>query len=214
MKVSKEIPLNKNRLEQLSDGVFAIVFTLLILEIKVPERMDLTNQQMIVELLNRTPLFVSYILSFAVIGMFWLSHNFMFEMSAKNADRKIILMNTIYLSLVSLIPFSSHFLGQHSNSAIASAFYGINILLISISFLAMYQYIWRTPHILHADITPGLKKNGEIRQYLLICFYIIGILFSFLSVPIAMFCYLFPVFFNIIPGLLTRTESAFGFELE
>jgi uncharacterized membrane protein len=146
--------------------------------------------------------------------MFWLSHNFMFEMSAKNADRKIILMNTIYLCLISLIPFSSHFLGRHSGSSIAAAFYGANILLISLSFLSMYWYIWRTPHILHAEMNPRLKKNGEIRQYLIICFYAIGIVASFINIPVAIICYLFPVFFNIVPGLLTRTEIAFGFETE
>jgi uncharacterized membrane protein len=214
MLASKEMPLNKNRLEQLSDGVFSIVFTILILEIKVPEMKDLTNQQMVLELINRTPLFITYFLSFAVIGMFWLSHNFMFEMSAKNADRKIILMNTLYLSLISLIPFSSHFLGQHSNSPIASAFYGVNILLISFSFLLLNRYIWKTPHILHGDMTPRLKKNSEIRQHLILGFYSAGIFISFINIPVALFCYLFPVFFNIVPGLLTRTENLFGYDVK
>ena len=214
MSKEPEILLSKARLEALSDGVFAIVLTLLILEIKVPELHNLSNADMLHELSLKIPLFATYFLSFAVISMFWLSHHFMFAWRAKNVDRTVILINSLYLCLLSLIPFSSHFLGQQIDSSIASAFYGVNISILSVVFLWLSNYVWNSEHIKSDTMTSRNKKQGDIRQYMVLSFNFLGIIFSFVNIPFALFLYLFPVFFNIIPGLLNTFEKFLGFEIK
>jgi uncharacterized membrane protein len=214
MSQEPEIIMPKNRLEALSDGVFAIVLTLLILEIKVPELHSLSNSGMLHELQLKLPLFATYFLSFALITNFWVSHHFMFLFRARNVDRIIILINSLYLCLLSLIPFSSHFLGSQIDSQVAAIFYGVNISLVSIIFLWMSKYALQAEHIESDQFSNRIRKQGNIRQYIVLIFNFLGIICSFINIPLALLFYFFPVVFNIIPGFLNSLEKIFGFEIK
>ena len=208
-----EIVMPKNRLEALSDGVFAIVLTLLILEIKVPESINLSNPEMLNELFLKLPLFGTYFLSFALITNFWVAHHYMYIYRAKNVDRVIMLINNLYLCVLSLIPFSSHFLGVHINSPIAAIFYGLNITLLSAIFLWMSEYAIKSEHIDTEVVNLRTRRQGQARQYITFGFNALGVIFAFVNIPFALFLYLFPVIFNILPGSLNFLEKLFGFKL-
>ena len=214
MKPEQVLIMSKNRVEALSDGVIAIILTLLILEIKIPEIHTTSNSVMLHKLSDKIPLFITYFLSFAVISMFWISHHFLFAFGVKNVDRIVVLLNFLSLAALSIIPFSSHFLGSHLDNSVASAFYGFNMLAVSFSFMFLYAYIWKSDSIINGELSTRTKKQGKIRQALNIGFNTLGIIFSFIYIPFALFCYLFPVFFNIIPGLLNFTEKMLGITIE
>lgn len=100
--------MNKLRLEAFSDGVFAIIITILVLEIKVPELgPDVSNIELWHTLSEYGHILIGYFLSVAVIAMFWLSHHFLFHTGAKNIDRWVVQLNTFFLAILALIPFSA-----------------------------------------------------------------------------------------------------------
>ncbi len=211
-----ELAMNKARLEALSDGVFAIVMTLLVIEIKVPEIEPghLINTAALIKSLNSyTPIFISYFLTFAIISVLWLSHHFLLHQYAKNIDRFIIQLNALFLCFISLIPFSSHFLGVYFNQPLALAIFGTNMLLSYTMIYVMQQYILRAEHIENAQIPTRILKQGKIRMIVNIGFSGFGILFGLINTNLGLICLIIPVLFTIIPGMLTKVERLFGIEI-
>jgi uncharacterized membrane protein len=206
--------MNKLRLEFLSDGVFAIVFTILVLELRVPEAlMHPTSGELWHALSELTPLFVAYFVSFAVLTTFWMAHNFFFSEVVKIINRQLVLLNMLYLAFVSLVPFSTHLLGRYSDIQTAVLMYGINILIIAAVAALRFEYaLWSgeidTSHNNRREIA-----QGRVRAYVMVVTTLCGMLVSYVSLSSALFLYAFPIVFNIIPGLLNATERLLGFRL-
>ena len=208
--------MNKTRIENLSDGVFAIVFTLLIIEIHVPEfhHAGVTNWELWQALYSITPLFVSYYVSFIVLVMFWISHHALFGLIGHTINRKLILMNFFYLCMIAFVPFSSNLIGTHSETQLAFVIYGLNILAIGIANLAMLKYAHYSHDIDTTQVTSRLFKQAVFRFSITPLFSLIGIFVVFLSFPLALFFFAFPILFNIIPGGLDYLEKRFKLKFE
>ncbi|MFZ1626220.1 MAG: TMEM175 family protein [Candidatus Moraniibacteriota bacterium] len=202
--------MNKFRLEALSDGVFAIVMTLLVIEITVPEIHHPSDTQLWLELQQLGPLFVSYFVSFTVLAMFWISHNFFYGAFTKVVNRQLVLLNMFYLSFVSLIPFSAHFLGSYPDSELAVLVYGCNVFLLGAASTAVLQYAIHSEEIDTSHITQRILAQARIRSYLIPAMTLIGIIAIPFSLSFALFCYAFPILFNIVPGLLNWVEQKVG----
>ena len=190
--------MNKTRLENLTDGVFAIVMTLLVIEIRVPE----TQGPLLESLRELTPLFVSYFLSFAVLSAFWLSHHGFFHLLIKSINRQLIQLNILYLSFVSLIPFSAHVLGSHPYDQVAVMWYGVNIILVVTALLIMLIYAIRSPEVENEHVGKRLYWQAGIRNGLTLSMALLGIAVSYHSTHLAIFLYLIPTIFNAIPNSL------------
>ena len=201
------IIMSKNRLEALSDAVFAIVMTLLTIEIKVPTFEGFhylpNNAELFDKLKEITPLFSAYFLSFAVLSMFWLSHHFLFHAHAKNIDRVLILLNMIYLCFLAIIPFTSQLLGEYIHSSLATTIYGLNLMCVALLNLAMYYYAWHVEHIENGVLSFRVKRQTSLRVFTTIMCLGIGILCGPISTYLSMAFYLIPVILGNIPGLLT-----------
>ena len=205
--------MDKNRVETFSDGVFAIVMTLLVFDIKIPDVSGpITNAHLWVLIGSLSPLFVSYVLSFLVLAIFWINHNFVFHTYMKELDRYLNLMNMVYLLFLVFIPFSAHLFGTYPYNEPAALIYGLNILAVIFMSSLMTLRLRKHPELSH-EISSRQGKQGRIRTRLTIYSYIIGIIFSFIFIPASIFFYLFPLIFNIIPGTLNLMERIFGFEL-
>lgn len=208
--------MDKTRLEFLSDGVFAIVFTLLIIEIHVPEfhHSHVTNQELWQALVSITPLFISYYVSFVVLTMFWISHHALFGLIKHTINRKIILINFAFLCMIAFVPFSANLIGTHAGTELAFVVYGLNIFAIGIINLAMLKYAHYSNDIDTSIITPRLFKQAVFRFTITPLFSIIGIIVVFFSFPLALFFFAFPILFNIIPGGLNYLENKFNLNFE
>ncbi len=206
--------MNKNRLDALSDGVFAIVMTLLTIEIGFSGDFHAANDgELWSALVSITPLFVAYFVSFNVLTMFWVSHNFLFHSLTKTIDRGLILLNLIYLSFVALIPFFAKIVGNYPDSRLAVQLYGFNVLIIGIMTILLFRYAnWSKEVETHA-ISSRMQKQGVIRRFITPFFTILGLIATFWSIPVALFFYALPIVFNTIPGSLNFLERFFGFEL-
>ena len=125
--------MNKVRLETLVDGVFAIIMTLLVFSIKIPDTPhDMTDAQILSALYILIPTFFAYCLTFGTITSYWLSHHILITVFTKNMNRQLVMLNILFLMFLSLLPFSANVLGAHSMSIVAIDVYGVNTLLISL----------------------------------------------------------------------------------
>lgn len=202
--------MNKHRLETLSDGVFAIVMTLLVMEFRLPE--SSANMTVPEELAALSPVFFSYFVSFIVLDMFWVSHNALFHIFTKNVNRIMIQLNMLYLALMAFVPFSAHMLGSHLHTESAIVLYGVNIFLLGIVNYAMLRYALVSDEIDTDHVSERAIKQSTIRMTLTPTMTAIGIAMTFVSIPLALFFYAFPILFNIIPGVLDRIEEFFGLD--
>lgn len=206
--------MNKARLEALSDGVFAIVMTLLVIEIVIPDILNPTDTKLVAALSQLTPLFVSYFVSFVVLAMFWMSHNFFYSSFTKNVDRILVLLNMLYLSLIALLPFSAHFLGLYLTSPVAVLTYGVNVFAIGLIASLVLQYAVVSDEIDTAHTSRRMLMQARIRSLLTPVCTLVGMMLIGVSTWVALGFYAFPIIFNIVPGLLDLVERKLGLNFD
>lgn len=126
--------MNKNRLEAFSDGVLAIILTIMVLEIKVPEGYDFATLQKIF------PIFLSYILSFIYIGIYWNNHHHMLH-SVTKVNGKILWANLHLLFLLSLVPVATGWIGETHFAKLPMALYGFMLLMAGVAYFILQSII-------------------------------------------------------------------------
>lgn len=177
----------KNRLGALADGVFAIVMTLLVLELSVPVIAESSvNTELIGKLLGLWPKFLVYMLSFIVLGTLWIFHHSTYNYITRS-DGKLAWMNIIFLMFVALIPFSASLLGEYGTTEVAVAIFGINVLLPTTIGTLIWIYIITKPILADKVIDARVARQRTIMGLFGCCFYLLGIGISFIS-PIASLC--------------------------
>ena len=129
--------MNKNRLEAFSDGVLAIIITIMVLELKIP---DGTNFEALLQLF---PIFVSYILSFIYVGIYWNNHHHMMH-TVKKVTGGILWANLHLLFWLSLIPFATAWIGEHHFAPFPMLFYGFILLMCGIAYNILQKQIIKT----------------------------------------------------------------------
>jgi uncharacterized membrane protein len=138
-----------DRLEIFSDAVIAIAITLLVLDIKVPNSRD---GRLIHDLWQRWPSYVAYVLSFAVIGIMWVSHHSMFE-RIQRVDRRLLFLDLWLLLGIGFLPFPTALLAEYarqggSNSHASAAIYSATMTFIGFAFLSIWVHLARHPYLL------------------------------------------------------------------
>ncbi len=207
--------MDTRRVESLSDGVFSIAMTLLIIDLNIPKALgQLSDQDIFNNLLLLKPVILSYFISFTVLSMYWISHHVFFHLITKNVNRVLTLINMLYLALIAFVPFSAHLLGAYDHSQVAVIFYGLNLVLISAASIGLFLYALRSHEIDTAHVTTRMVKQAMIRSLLTPVCVILGIAFSFVSLPVALGFYAFPVLFNIFPGGIDLLERHFNLQLD
>ncbi len=190
--------MSHTRLDQLADGIFAIVMTILVFEIKVPEIWGgIDNAGLWLEIKHMLPVFLSYILSFALLFTYWRAHHFFISVYAKNVDSMLTNINAIFFMLVSLVPFSSQLLGEFSNNELSIIIFSVHIILIGLSLYWMRRYVLFSPHIRNPEITKREIRGSTIRILVPVFFAIISIPLCFWSIKVSMALLTLSVIFNL-----------------
>jgi len=135
--------LNKQRLEAFSDGVFAIVITLLILDIRIPNVPPTALPAALVSIL---PQVLTYIMSFFVVGLYWHLHH-QVAAQIKLIDEAFIWLNLIWLLFVSMLPFPTALLGRYPLQPIPLTIYGINLILVNVTGFVILVYFKNHPEL-------------------------------------------------------------------
>ena len=126
--------MNKGRLEAFSDGVIAILITIMVLELKVPHGADWENMRPLL------PVFLSYVLSFIYIGIYWNNHHHLLQ-ATKQINGKILWANLHLLFWLSLIPFVTGWMGENHFAPLPTAVYGIILLAAAIAYYILQNLI-------------------------------------------------------------------------
>ncbi|RKD92255.1 TMEM175 family protein [Mangrovibacterium diazotrophicum] len=163
--------MNKGRLEAFSDGVLAIIITIMVLEIKVPHGHDLKDLKPLI------PIFLSYLLSFIYIGIYWNNHHHMLH-TAKQVRGDVLWANLHLLFWLSLIPFVTGWMGENHFQAMPMALYGIVLLMAALAYFLLQRRI-----IVSQGENSILKKavGKDIKGKISPIIYLISIAASFLS---------------------------------
>ncbi len=126
--------MGKTRLEAFSDGVIAILITIMVLELKVPHGENLAA------LLPLIPVFLSYVLSFIYLGIYWNNHHHMLH-TLHTVTGPVLWANLHLLFWLSLIPFTTGWMGENHFAAMPSALYGVVLLMAAIAYWILQQLI-------------------------------------------------------------------------
>lgn len=188
--------MTSNRLEAFSDGVLAIIITIMVLELISPDQVTLES------LIPIIPTFISYLFSFIYIGIYWNNHHHLFQVTQK-INGRILWSNLHLLFWLSLIPFATTWIGENYTAHVPVALYGFILLMSAIAFF-----------ILQRNIIKGHEENFILREAvgrdlkgkISITLYTFGVLISYLNTWVALATYIIVAIIWFIPD--SRIEGA------
>ena len=167
--------MTKSRLEAFSDGVIAILITIMVLELKVPQRGDLAG------LIPLYPVFLSYLLSFVFLGIYWSNHHHLLQ-AVKQVDGRVLWANLHLLFWLSLIPFVTGWVGENHFVPWPVAMYGVVLLMAAIA----YYILARTLVSLHGkESTIAIALGADFKGKISVVIYLLAIPLAFVSQWIA-----------------------------
>lgn len=200
----ERIRVGSARLEALGDGVFAIVMTLLVLELKIPEWEGEVSNQRIWEYLHHLgPSLMSFGLSFAVLGIMWFAHR-MEHIFIGAVNRTLIWLNMLFYLFICLIPFSAAMLGRYPDTQLVVILYGGN-LIFAIAFLyGIWHYGTALPGLREREVPSELKKEIGILFGLAPLLYTLAIGLSFAQPRWGFYCYLLTPLLYLVPTKIDK----------
>jgi uncharacterized membrane protein len=181
--------MSKGRLEAFSDGVLAIIITIMVLELKVPDGADLSALRPLI------PVFASYTLSFVFIGIYWNNHHHLFQ-AVHKINGNVLWANMHLLFWISLIPFTTSWMGENEFIAWPVAFYGISLWMSGLAYFILV----RTLLAIHPEDSPlAIAIGGDTKGYISLAIYTTAIPLSFFSALLASLLYVVVAVIWFIP---------------
>jgi uncharacterized membrane protein len=188
--------MNKGRLEAFSDGVIAILITIMVLELTVPHGTDFTALRELI------PVFLSYVLSFIFLGIYWNNHHHLFQI-AKHVNGNVLWANLHLLFWLSLIPFATAWMGENDFAQLPIALYGVVLWMSGLAYYILAQ----TLITLHGnDSLLATALGRKVKEIISLVCYTLAIIFSFISPGVSLGIYVFVAFLWLVPD--KRVEKA------
>lgn len=196
-----------NRIEAFSDGVFAIVITLLIFQIQIPEIKNKSDwAELFYAIYNLAPKFFGYVTSFFFVAVFWISHHQFFN-TLNFSKRGLLWLNNLFLFFVTFIPFPTGVLGAYHENLTAVIFFGLTFFAASLTYAILRWYGWESDDTSDKFDHQSLL-NAMRLSFLLPLLYLMGIVVSFFSMPIAILIYFLTPILLIKPIKLKTEEQS------
>jgi len=181
--------MNSNRLEAFSDAVFAIIITIMVLELKVPHGGHLSDLKPL------WPIFISYVLSFIYVGIYWNNHHHMLQL-VERVSGGVLWANLHLLFWISMFPFVTGWMGENHFSTFPSAVYGFVLFMAVIAYWLMEAVIV-SAHGRNSKLGKAVgKKRKELASALL---YVVAIVSTFFMQWVAQMIYIFIAIIWLIP---------------
>jgi uncharacterized membrane protein len=210
------LPLPKARLEALTDGIFAVTMTLLVLDLKLAERVPADSAHIVGDLLKLLPYIDDYVISFAVLCVFWLAHLRMMR-RLREVDANFTWLNLAFLLFTTFVPPLTSWIGHNSEQPGAAIVYGVNLILILLCEALMWRYATR--HLVNDTVTDAraLWLYMRRRYFVAAAVMVGGIIAALIEITIdakvgyASYVYLLLIGAGIIrPGRATRSAASPG----
>ena len=186
--------MGKGRMEAFSDGVIAIIITIMVLELKIPHGADAHALRSIL------PIGLTYALSYVYLGIYWNNHHHLLH-AAEHINGRILWANLHLLFWLSLTPFATAWMGENHGAPLPTAVYGIVLLLAAIAYYILQREILKVQGR-HSKLARALGKDlkGKISPVI----YTLGIAFAFVNQWISIALYVFVALVWLVPD--TRIE--------
>jgi len=199
-----------SRVEAFSDGVFAIVVTLLVLELKVPPLKDHASvSELAHQLVELLPKFLSWLISFIIVCKFWLNHHHVLAL-ARHANYAMVWLNSIFLMGQSFIPFPTALAGEYVNNRLAVSFFGCVFAVNTLLFIALHSYVVR--NLIKPELAALQDPHGTLKAMVGPASYLVGAAAAWVSIPAAFVIYALTPLFYITPpkfhGVSAETRGA------
>jgi len=196
--------MGKGRLEAFSDGVIAIIITIMVLELRPPH--DHTTHEIattFVALCEQWPVMLSYLLSFIYVGIYWNNHHHLWH-AARSVNGAILWANLHLLFWLSLVPFATDWMGEtRFRAAVPVAIYGVVLLMAAIAFTILVRAMIRS----HGQDSLLARAVGKDRKSKIsLAFYTAGIATTFLNPWIGVACYTVVTLIWLIPDRRIETR--------
>ncbi|HMJ08071.1 MAG TPA: TMEM175 family protein [Pyrinomonadaceae bacterium] len=182
--------MNKTRLEAFSDGVIAILITILVLELKVPHGGDWESLRPLL------PVFLTYILSFVYLGIYWNNHHHMLQ-AARHINGKILWANLHLLFWLSLVPFTTGWMGENHFAPVPTAAYGVVLFFAAISYTILQGLLVRHHAGENSDLAAAV--GSDVKGKLSLVLYAIAIPLAFVNQWISDGLYIFVAAMWLVP---------------
>jgi uncharacterized membrane protein len=171
--------MSKTRLEAFSDAVIAIIITIMVLELKVPHGADLAS------IAPLWPVFVSYVLSFVIVGIYWNNHHHMLH-AVKHVTGAVLWSNLHLLFWLSLLPFTTGFMGENHFAPLPVALYGVDLLMCAVAYFILVHALMAS----HGRDSEFAKRVGaDWKGKIPLPAYTLAIVLSFVQPWIALAIY-------------------------
>ena len=202
--------IGRGRIEALSDGVFAIVVTLLVLEITVPHVPTASTVALMDALLALGPKFISWVISFVTVCVIWLNHHRLLALASR-IDGGLFWLNANLLLWTSFVPFPTALIGDYPTSALAVSFYGAAMFLVAVGFVLARWHMHRHPELLHEDVD-GHAFRVVTRSSVAVgpIAYAVGAGLAWFSQPAAFVCYAAIAAYFVFHRSVRRSPSTQG----
>jgi uncharacterized membrane protein len=199
---------SKNRVETLTDGIFAIAMTLLVLGIEVPQAIPLIPLNQL--LTSLIPDLIHFIISFLALAVIWVLHHQQFHY-IRFIDHTLLWLNIAWLMLVCLIPFSTSLADTYTGIRFSNIPFAINLLLISLILFAQWQHAIKNPHLIIPEMTRETTVLERNRNAIILSITFFGSILAFISIVEGILIYLLiPVFFGLFPRIDRHVKAAIG----
>jgi len=183
--------MNKNRLEAFSDGVIAIIITIMVLELKVPQSTDMAALRPLI------PYLLSYVMSFAFVGIYWNNHHHLLH-TAKKVNGGILWANLNLLFWLSLIPFATGWMGEHNFASNPVILYGVILFMAAVAYYILSMFILRK----HGKDSLLAKAIGsDIKGRVSLVLYLAAIICAFYFPVVAGIIYALVALMWLIPDM-------------
>ncbi len=169
--------MGPGRLEAFSDGVIAILITIMVLELRVPASHEPAA------LVALWPVLMSYLLSFLVIAIYWVNHHGLFH-RCREVNNEVLWSNIAFLFCISLIPFATAYLGENRFTPFATALYAGALLLAGVSFVPMRRAVER--QLVHDPGSRHARRRAATKNYVSIALYAASIPLAFVHPAITL----------------------------
>jgi uncharacterized membrane protein len=194
--------LPKHRLEALTDAVFAIVMTLLVLGLSVPLFKESSMHQQFTQLLEMWPKFASYFASFLLLGMIWSIQHHSSSL-LKRSDSVSVWIHIIGLMFIALLPFSTSLLGEYMGQQLPVLIYEGNLFMVLLTGIVGWLYVTGKYRLVDPDIDPQEVRGGKIGPLIALTVIAIAIGVSFLNTVASMII----MFVCVLSSLILRAAQ-------
>jgi len=144
------------RIANLSDGIFAVALTLLVLDLRTPVLTHPTDRDLFAALVDASPAVATFVLSFVVVGAYWLSHHRLFNL-IKRYDRGLVYVNFALLLTICFIPYPTSVIGQYGQLSSAAIFYAASLAMSSLALTVELGYVANRPSLTDPGKVPVLR---------------------------------------------------------